>query len=162
MIVVSDTSAISNLYQIGQLNLLPQLFGQVLISPAIYQELATLADQKEIVDNAAWLTVHAVADEKTVASLVTTDELHRGEAEAIVLALQEKADWLIIDESAGRQTAEKYQLRIIGVLGVLIKAKQAGHIAEVRPYVEQLLQVGFRLSPHLVNRVLQSIGEANL
>ncbi|MBC3787825.1 DUF3368 domain-containing protein [Spirosoma utsteinense] len=91
------------------------------------------------------------------------DELDPGEAEAIALALEIKADYLIIDELKGRHKAETLGLRIVGLLGVLIQAKKAGYIQTVEPLLIALREeAGFRIHSALYKRVLQLAGEVPL
>ena len=161
MLVISDTSPITNLLQIGQLDLLRQVFGQVVIPKTVYDELGELPRQRLVIDGQSWLTVLNVHDMDVVAGLA--DELDPGEAEAIALALEIKADYLIIDELKGRHKAEALGLRIVGLLGVLIQAKQTGYIQAVEPLLIALREeAGFRIHPALYKRVLQLAGEAPL
>ena len=87
-------------------------------------------------------------------------DLDRGEAEVIALAQEHHADLVIIDERMGRRHARRLGLRITGVLGVLLKAKQSGHLDAARPCVDQMQRRGIRLSAALVQRVLDLAGEA--
>ncbi|MCB0636579.1 MAG: DUF3368 domain-containing protein, partial [Lewinella sp.] len=86
-------------------------------------------------------------------------ELDLGESESIALALERDAEYLIIDEYRGRMIAETYGIRIVGVLGLLIKAKQEGLIPSVKDEVDKLLRIGFRLNKGLVTSVLRRLGE---
>ena len=86
-------------------------------------------------------------------------ELDKGEAEAIALAQELAADLLLIDEHLGRAAATRLGVRIIGLLGVLIEAKHRGLILEVKPLVDALMNLGFRVKHDLYQRVLQAAGE---
>ena len=84
-----------------------------------------------------------------------------GEAEAIALALEIKADYLIIDELKGRHKAEALGLRIVGLLGLLIQAKHAGYLTAIKPVLIELREkAGFRIHEALCKRVLEIAGEA--
>lgn len=87
-------------------------------------------------------------------------ELDKGEAEAIALALELKADALIIDELKGRNKAEQVGLRIIGLLGTLVEVKKEGLIPAVKPLMDDLVsKAGFKIRPALYQQVLKISGE---
>lgn len=98
MIVVSDTSCISNLLSVGQESLLVRLFGEVLMPPAVEQELLRFHTSLP-----AFLKRAVPTDQEKLSRLC--QELDPGEAEAICLASELKADRLLIDESVGRRVA---------------------------------------------------------
>lgn len=86
--------------------------------------------------------------------------LHAGEAAALTLALMKHADAVLMDESAGRSAARNLGMTAIGVLGILLQAKRAGHIAAIKPVLAQLEnEAGFWLSPTVVLQVLIQAGE---
>lgn len=161
MIVVSDTSPITNLASVGHLELLQQLYGQIVIPPAVYRELTTAGETipgyKEV-QTFDWIAVQPVNDSEFVVSLL--DQLDEGEAEAIALAVEQQADWLLIDEELGRQFAETYQIRFTGILGVLIEAKHRGLIPQVKVVLDDLItNAEFWVSERLYRHVLQTVGE---
>jgi len=87
-------------------------------------------------------------------------ELDIGEAEAIALAVERKSDILLIDEQKGRKVASRLGLDRIGILGILIQAKNKGFIIEVKPIMDDLrIQAGFWIKNDLYNYVLQEAGE---
>ena len=135
MIVVSDTSPLNYLLLIGQEAALRALFGRVLIPPKV---LAELADQRapELVRiwasrPPAWVEVRAPASEARDRSL------DQGEAEAIALALEVRADALLIDERDGRIAAERSGLIAIGLVAVLEIAAASG-LVDLRDAIAKL------------------------
>lgn len=161
MKVVSNASPLINLARIGQLALLPRIFGSLLVPEAVWQEVVVagkgLPGAAEI-GLADWIERTAVANRPLVHSL--RQELDAGEAEAIALAVECQADWVLMDERLGRQTAQHFGLGYIGLVGVLRVAKQNGHIQALRPLLDDLRHVaGFRISPTLWDQVLQDAGE---
>ncbi len=134
------------------------MYGQIIIPQAVYDELGEIPSQKKLVDAAGWIKVRQIKNIKLLRDL--REELDRGEAEAIVLALETKSELLVIDELKGRIVAREYGLRIIGILGVLINAKKRGLIPNVKTYMDQLIDVvGFHVGKSLYRRVLRSVGE---
>lgn len=160
MIVISDTSPISNLATVGQLDLLQQVYGNVIIPETVYQEIinagatepATLAIQ-----NLEWIKKGSVNNLNLVMSLQA--KLDPGEAEAIVLALELKADLLIVDERKGRKEATKLGIKITGTLGVLLKAKKLGLISSIKPILDDLINSGFWVSSEIYQQVLALVEE---
>ena len=87
-------------------------------------------------------------------------EVDRGEAEAIGLAVQLKADVLLIDERQARQLAQYLELHVVGLLDVLQEAKQRHCITSVKPILDDLItRARFRLSHKLYQRTLYTAGE---
>lgn len=160
MIVVSDTSPIINLAAIGKLDLLHVLYGEVFIPNAVYREIASFADQPGAseVQTLNWIARRTCEREDLVRAL--RGELDEGEAEAIALAVEMQADLLLIDERAGRRAATRLGLERIGLLGVLLEAKQQGHLNALAPLLDALRQeAGFWISESLRHRVLELAGE---
>jgi hypothetical protein len=106
---------------------------------------------------AEWIAVKPVVDADAVASISRL--LDPGESEAIVLAEQAAARFLLIDDARGRRIARGRGIPVVGVAGVLLSARLQGVLAEVRPVLDALSQVGYRLSPRLVTAVLERAGE---
>lgn len=161
MIVVSNSSPIMNLAAVGQLNLLERLYEKVLIPEAVSQELSAIgSEQPEVAasQTLSWIETRAVADRSLVDLLLL--ELDAGEAEAIALAMEIKADLLLLDERLGRKAASRLGLRSIGLLGVLIEAKRKGFIVAVKPLLDNMIaKAGFWVGPQLYARVIREAEE---
>lgn len=162
MIVISDTSPITNLAAVGLLELLNQLYNRVIIPQAVYDEMVALGYSVPgtvEVQNMPWFVVRSVSDRQQVNELQR--DLDLGEAEAIVLALELDADLLLIDEKRGRELASILRInKITGLLGVLLEAKKNQLIPEIKPIMDWLIsQNQFRISDRLYNTVLQEAGE---
>ncbi|MEH2232185.1 MAG: DUF3368 domain-containing protein [Nostoc sp.] len=161
MIIVSDTSPINNLAAINHLHLLQQLYGTVLIPEAVYRELTDpnfpVAGAIEV-QTFIWIQTRPVQDRTLVEAL--SNELDIGEAEAIALALEMKADQVLIDERRGRMIAARLNLGYTGILGILVEAKSQRLISAVKPLLDALInQAGFWVAEPLYNRVLQLVDE---
>lgn len=155
MIIASDTTPLSELAKIGQLNLLKDIFGTVIIPQEVYQELITGNHPAVLAVNLAlWLEIHQVKNTHLITQLQIETDLDRGECSAIILAEELKADQLLIDEKAGLKVALKRGLPIIGLVGTLILAKEKGLIENVQNILDQLIIKGTRISPKLYNYAL--------
>jgi predicted nucleic acid-binding protein len=161
MIVVSNTSPIVNLAAVGQLDLLRQLYGKVLIPRAVHNEIVIVGRGQPgaaEVETFGWIETRRVTDWIVVASLQL--ELDDGEAEAIALAAELKADLLLLDERKGRVVASRLGFKFVGLLGVLVEAKHKGLILAIRPVLDNLIgKAGFWISRDLYEHVLQAAGE---
>jgi len=153
MIVVSDTTAISGLIQVGRLELLRDVFGEVHVPEAVRDEL--LHSHPAL---PAFLQIDTVANRPEVARL--EHELDLGEAEAIILARELRADLLLMDEKIGRRVAQREGVPIIGLMAVLVVGKQRGFIPSVRVAVGELeSKAGFRVSARVKQMVFTQAGE---
>lgn len=163
MRVVSNTSPISNLAIAGRLDLLRAKYGAVVIPEAVRRELLRLAHPAgaAAVRQAfaeGWLVTEAVADRTLIP--VLRARVDEGEAEAIELARQTKADLLLMDDSAGRAVAREEALPFTGLVGVLAEEREAGRIASLKAELATLRrECGFFLSAELEARVLRRVGE---
>lgn len=132
----------------------------MVIPDAVHRELLLLKEFGYETEqlNADWILVKTITPEPTLSrhlSILDVDEI-----EAIILAQQLRADWLLIDEKKGRRKAEELGLRIIGLLGILVKAKQEGLIPQVKPAMDKLSSVAeFRMSQTLIDLVLRTVNE---
>lgn len=156
MIVVSDTSALSNLVLVNHLWLLESIYRTVIIPEAVASELSA-ASNRTISDilQLSWIQTKSLSNLQLANQLQQDRGLDTGEASAIALALELQADDLLIDERLGRQEALQLGLSIIGILGILLVAKQRNLISKVQPIMDNLInQAGFRVSPLLYQRIL--------
>lgn len=161
MIVVCNTSPIMNLAVVGQLNLLEQLYDRIFIPVAVSQELSAIDLEQHgtlVIQSLSWIEMRTVSNRTLVDSLLL--ELDVGEAETIVLAMEMKADLLLLDERRGRKVASRFGLRFIGLLGMLVEAKHKGLIVEVKPILNNVIaKAGFWVNNLLYTRILREVGE---
>jgi predicted nucleic acid-binding protein len=159
LIVVSDTSPILSLALIGRLELLHDLYGTITIPDAVRSEIsATHQSGARELAQADWIITHPI--ESSIVLKLLLREVDRGEAEAIELALQLKADVLLIDERKARHLAAYLELGVVGLLDVLPEAKQRGLITSVKPVLDDLIaRARFRVSRKLYQRTLFTAGE---
>ncbi len=162
MTFVSDASPLISLARIGQLDLLHQLFGELIIPEAVWHEVVVKGAGQagaDEVKGTSWIKTQAIANKPLAQAL--QQELDAGEAEAIVLALETRARLLLMDERLGRETAQHMELRCIGLVGVLIAAKQRGLIEGIKPLLDAARNIaGFRIEERLYSKILKDEGEA--
>jgi predicted nucleic acid-binding protein len=124
MIVVSNTSPLTNLAAIGQFGLFHQLYGRLHIAEGVWEELNARGQHwpgRDEVAAADWIERHTAKNQALVTAL--RRDLDRGEAETIALALELGADLVLLDEREGRHAAQRLELRVAGVVGILLEAK---------------------------------------
>jgi predicted nucleic acid-binding protein len=154
MIVIADTGPLNYLVLLQQAALLPRLFGQVFIPPAVWEELNdpdTPAPVRAwLAQNSAWLQIqpiHSSPDPQL-------DHLDDGEREAIALAEELHADEILLDELSARKEAARRQLPFIGTLGILRRAAQLDLI-DLPSTLAQLQQTTFYVSADLIRSLLE-------
>ena len=157
MIVFSNTTPLIALAGINQLNLLQVIFGRIHLVQEVVDECAE--GGKILVPTLTHLPWVEVIESTppTLPSLLL--ELDRGELHTIDMAKKLLADWAIIDERIGRNLAEYVGLRVVGTLGVLLKAKQLGHIPSFSDAVAGMLANGIHYHPALVAKLIKHAGE---
>jgi predicted nucleic acid-binding protein len=153
MIAVADTSPVCYLVLIGEIDLLPKLFGRVVMPRVVLAELLD-EDAPVAVRNWASNLPSWVRTEET--PLLPTSGLERlqaGERAAILLAESLKAGVVLLDEKAARRIAATRGLRVTGILGVLVDSAVRGLI-ELAPAIDRLRMTSFRASPALLKAAL--------
>jgi len=153
VIVVADASPLIALAGIGRLEILREVYAEVVVPPAVHQE--AFARRGRPVPT--WIQVRVPAG--PVLAAVASPGLGVGEREAIALAVELHADLLLMDDRDARRAALAAGLRIAGTMAVLLRAKRAGHLQAVRPVLEALVANGFYVAKALQATVLRDAGE---
>ncbi|MEX2215578.1 MAG: DUF3368 domain-containing protein [Phycisphaeraceae bacterium] len=152
MIVVADSSPLIVLVNIGHVDVLPRLFGRLLIPSQVSDELAALnrpAAVREFIRlKPDWLEIRDPAVIERIAGL------HAGETSAIRLAVELKADLLVIDERAGRKVASERGIAVVGTVGILERAADLGLIDLAIAY-DRIKCTDFWVNPQLLDESLQ-------
>lgn len=153
MIVISDTSPLLTLWSIGELSVLPKLFGEIVIPPDVETEIRAEGhgdSADAIFDECGdWLTV------RTPLIVLPIRGLDPGETSAIALAKELAAQFLIIDERLGRKAAMLENVSTIGTVGVLERAANAGLI-DLAVAFERIKQGKFRVTHEFLDRRLEA------
>jgi predicted nucleic acid-binding protein len=152
MIIVSNTSPINYLILIGHINLLSQLFGQIIIPQAVYSELSDISAPSPVQTWTAtppdWLKIRPVSQP----SDAILDLLDPGERAAILLAQELNADLLLVDDMKARRTATERGLAITGILGILDQAATM-QLINLSTAVQNLQSTSFWASDSLLQRL---------
>jgi len=145
--VVVDSTCLIGLEKIGRLDLLPHLFQPVHAPPEVESESGFTP---------AWLGIEIPSNPALVSALkVMVDD---GEAEAIALALERNCR-IVLDDRKARDLAQRMGLKVIGTVGILVRAKRAGLLPWVNPLLNELTEKGFHLSEELKREALRIAGE---
>ena len=147
--MLSNTSCLIALDNIGKLDILHRLYSTVHISEEVAVEFGVHVPN--------WIQVHSVQDITKLNILHNLVDL--GEASTIALACQFDDVTLILDDRKARKLADNLNLRFTGLLGVLIKAKQTGIIDSVEDMLALLKTAGFRFSLAMELQALRLAGE---
>lgn len=151
MIIVSDASPLIALGRIGKLDLLKEIFGSLILPDAVWQEVVDSGMEKRgtgEIKAAPWIRRQSVQDHDLVNLL--RQDLGAGEAEAIVLARECNADFLLIDERLGRSAAKSLGLKVVGLVGILIEARDRGLLTDAGSLMDRLHdEAGFWISEDL-------------
>jgi len=148
-VIISDTTCLITLTRMGELELLERLYHHVWITPVVAREYGGGLPN--------WIGIKEVKDKSRQDDFESI--LDPGESSTIALALETPNCMVIIDEAKGRKIAREHNIPIIGLLGILIQAKQQGVIPAVRPKLELLRKFGFRFSSQLEQTVLKMADE---
>lgn len=152
--VISDTSPISYLVRIGEIEVLPAIFGTVMVPPAVIKELQHAKAPPEL---RAWMqTPPAWLQECPPQHLLSGLDLDPGETEAISLAKEQGDSLLIIDEMKGRSVAAIHGILIIGTLGILEEADKRG-LLEFLEAEKKLRATNFRLNDGVLAQIYKRV-----
>lgn len=156
MIIVSDTTPISELAKVDLLDLLPNLFREVIIPQGVLAELQT-GDHPAaqwVASDIPWLIVAQVKNQALVAELQCSFNLDLGESEAIALAEEQQAAQLLIDEQAARRVALSRNLPLIGTMGILVLAKRQDLLQSVKTVLDAMRGQGTWISERLYQQIV--------
>jgi predicted nucleic acid-binding protein len=147
-IIISDTSCLIALSNIGMLHIIKDLYEEIIITSEVKAEFGEILPD--------WIIVMQVRDKLKQADI--EKRLDKGEASSIALALEIPNTILIIDEIKGRNIAKSVNIEIIGTIGILLLASNKGLINDVISVILKLTNNGFRLSDKLLDKIIEKYG----
>jgi len=152
--IIGDSSALVALAVVNQLELLEKLYDNLYIPEAVFNEVSQIGKPQS--DKLRQFLQSRV---KRVNLTLTQLGLGLGELEAITLYKNLDADVLLIDDNRAKKYASLNGVKVIGSLGILIKAKEQGHIEKVKPLLDEIQKSEVYISMKLIEKVLEICGE---
>jgi predicted nucleic acid-binding protein len=158
-IVITNTTPIVTLLGIGQLELLKNLYGQIIIPESVAKEVEQGKGKRFYADLSQldWIKIQSIKETALFQYLL--NDLDEGEAAVITLAQELNAQLLIIDERLGRRHAQLKGFVCIGTLGLLLKAKEKGFIPSIKPLLAKMQTNGIWLEATLIEQILTKANE---
>lgn len=147
--VITDTSCFILLDKIDAFEILGSIYSNVVTTPEIAAEFG-----KPLPD---WIVIKAVSNKTR--QYLYAEKVDAGEASAIALAMELPSPLLILDDLKGRKLASQLKISYTGTLGVLVLAKNKGIITALKPYFDKIMDTDFRISPDLLQSILNESGE---
>lgn len=147
--IISDTSSLIVLSNIGELELLYRLYGQITTTIDIATEYGESLPE--------WIEIADVADKSK--QQVLQLQIDKGEASAIALALEMPGSIIILDDNKARKIAGQLGLKYTGTIGIIVQAKLRGFIPSIKPIVTKIRQTNFRLSLEMELHALKLANE---
>lgn len=156
--VVSNASPIIVLSKMGELSRLEELFGTVVITPEVYEEVVQRGKGKPGADELAgsrFFRVTPVKDTKLIKDLQATRNLGTGEAATLALAKELAADLVLVDDKQARSMAEAERLTVVGTLRVLELSYERGHLSDLAEAYRRLKSTPLWIRTELLNESLK-------
>ena len=158
-VIVNATPLIA-LCHVNRLSLLRELYGEIVIPKAVYEEISAKEESLckiEVERSLDWIKIQDISS--NTEKQLFKSQLHAGEVEVMLLAMEQSADVVIIDDKNAKKCAKHLGLPVTGTLGVLMKSKQCGYIEELKPILEELLEKKIYISHELIELCLKQVGE---
>lgn len=155
--VISNTTPLLYLHRIGQIEILPRLYGRICVAQQVVDELDAGGENAPKLRALDWVDIREALIPE---SLKPVADLGAGEAGTIALGLaMPGAILLLLDDRFARQVATFHRLQFSGTAGVLLRAKEAGLIEAVRPLLQGLVAAGFYLRSRHLTAICRMAGE---
>jgi len=159
IVAIADSGPLICLACINQLELLPRLFTKIFVPPEVWNEV-TVKGQGHPgayeVSQVKYLTIQA-PDLQLVKPLGML--VDAGEAEAIALAQTTPDCTILLDDARARKIAQWLNIKQIGTIGLLLRAKRQGEIETIKPHIDALIENGIYIRKELIDAALKNAGE---
>jgi len=158
-IAVADSGPLISLTRIGQLELLPRMFSEIIAPPEVWHEITVkgrgLPGAHEI-SLIKWITIQSPSSQLVQPLTILVDA---GEAQAIALAQTTPNCIILLDDARARKIAARLNIKQIGTIGLLLRAKRMGLVEKIRPHLKALIENGIYIRQQLIDAVLHDAGE---
>lgn len=155
---VINASPLILLGKIDQLQLVEQLASRLIVPQSVFDEIASGEQDRLTQSTLNWAQNHTQADIAIPVSILNWD-IGAGESQVLAYCLLINGSKAVLDDGEARAAAQSHRIRLLGTLGIILRAKQSGLIAAAKPLIEQLLANGSYLSNSLVRAALSKVGE---
>ena len=156
--VIADSSPLILLGNTGYLYILKELYEEIFIPKAVYDEVTHKSDDASyIIGQSDWIRVCCIVDRVRVDAF--PEGLHLGEREAILLYEDLDADTIILDDMSAREEAKRRKQNIIGLAGILLKAKEQKIIPAVKPIIELFISHKYYLDDETIKNIYELANE---
>ncbi len=157
MKVVANTTPLISLASIGKLELLKEIFGEIIIAKAVYHEIKAKQGYGYSEIDTNYIKVQSI---KGIAYRdFLLNQLDLGETETIILAKEIDADFIIIDENIAYKIAKSSELNVVRTLSILLRAKEKGLIPALKPLLDEMIIKGRWYSQRVYKIILEQAGE---
>ena len=156
---IADSGPLICLARINQLELLPRLFTKILVPPEVWDEVTVRGKDHPgayEVSLVTWMTIQAPDPQLVKPLSILVDA---GEAQAIALAQTTDDCTILLDDARARKIAHRLNIKQIGTIGLLLRAKRRGLVETIRPHIDALVENGIYIRKELIDAVLKDAGE---
>ena len=159
LLIICDAGPLIFLAKIDQLNILKAIAKEVWIPTSVWNEVVIDSELHDETKELKMFLSNCIRDPDPILERVFKLEVDPGEAAAIALAMQHPYSCLLIDDMMGRMIAQRQGVRITGTLGILIRAKRMGLIAQLKPLFDNLKIHGWFIADELIHQALVAVNE---
>ncbi len=158
-VAIADSGPLICLARIRLLELLPRLFSEIVAPPEVWNEVTVkgqgLPGAFEL-SQVDWITIKSPSPQLVLPLSILVDA---GEAEAIALAQTTQNCIILLDDARARKIAARLEIKQIGTIGLLLRAKRLGLLKKIKPHIEALIENGIYIRQELIEAVLYDAGE---
>lgn len=156
--LVVNASPIISLAKIGHADLLLDLSGELVVPKGVFEEIVTYKESDPAIQ---WVTIRKeeLIKDVTVPDKIFEWNLGKGESEVIAYSIKNKEFTVAIDDKAAKKCAELYGIKVKGTISIIVNAKSAGLIPEIKPLLLNLKSSGFRIADFVIDSALRLANE---